>query len=169
MRSSKVLKNFTREQKFLNKLASERKLELIEPSQEICRSYLEKSRISTRSAKVLLDNALLETSIAMSYYSMYHTLTALFYAVGIKCENHSAAIIIMKEVFGLDDSLIKKAKAERIDQQYTTTFKVNSQQVAKSIKIAEKFYRELVGFIDYLDSTKISEFKKRFKNLLLIK
>ena len=43
-----------------------------------------------------------ENAISEAYYTMYNTLTSLFYKCGIKCENHSASAILLKEVFGLD-------------------------------------------------------------------
>lgn len=45
---------------------------------------------------------------------MYYSVMALFFATGSKGENHSAAIMILEEIFGIDNSMIKSAKAERV-------------------------------------------------------
>ena len=84
---------------FLNKLKIEEKLELVEPSEEICNSYSEKSANCLKSAKLLLQNNLYENSISMSYYAAYNLLIALLFRVGIKCENHSGSILLLKLVF----------------------------------------------------------------------
>ncbi len=57
---------------FLKKLKEEKKLELVESSEDICYSYSEKSANCFKSAKLLLQNNLYENSIGMSYYAMYN-------------------------------------------------------------------------------------------------
>lgn len=91
---------------FLKKLYKEGKLKIIESSEEIKNSYIEKSESNLISAKILLGNDRLEESISLAYYSMYHILTALFFAVGIKCENHTASIILLKDIFDIDNKKI---------------------------------------------------------------
>jgi len=39
---------------------------------------------------------------------------ALLFKVGIKSENHTASILLLKELFGLDNSKILNAKKERM-------------------------------------------------------
>jgi len=56
-----------RKSELLGKLKDEGKLALVEPSADICDSYLEKAENSLKSAKVLLQNNLYENSIPMSY------------------------------------------------------------------------------------------------------
>jgi len=67
---------------------------LVEPSDNIRDAYVKKSQSYLISAKLLLDNDRFEESVSMGYYSMYYAVMALFFATGIKCENHSAAIIL---------------------------------------------------------------------------
>ena len=109
---------------FLIKLKKEGKLKIIEPNSNVKDSYIEKSRNSLKSAEILLEKELIENSVPMAYYSMYNMLTALLYYLGIKCENHSASIIILKELFGIDNSKIEFAKTERVDKQYYIDFKI---------------------------------------------
>ncbi|MBI3190606.1 HEPN domain-containing protein [archaeon] len=102
---------------FLSKLKKEGKLELVDPSEEICKSYIEKADNCLKSAKLLLEYSLYENSVSMSYYAMYNSLTALLFKVGIKCENHAGSIILFKKLFGRMDlfKVISFAKEERID------------------------------------------------------
>jgi len=84
---------------FLARLAKEGKLEVVEPSEEICSAYLTKAENSLKSARILLENGLYENSVSMSCYAMYNSLTALLFKTGIKCENHSGSIILFKRLF----------------------------------------------------------------------
>ncbi len=105
---------------FLDKLKDEGTLELVEPSDEICSSYLEKAENCLKSAKLLYQNNLFENSVSMSYYTMYNSLTSLLFKAGIKCENHAGSILIFRKLFGRNDlfEIISFAKEERIDRQY---------------------------------------------------
>ncbi len=93
---------------FLNKLRKHGKLEIVEPSEEMKQSYALKSESNLVSSKILLENQKLEEAVGLAYYSMYHLLTALLYKAGIKSENHSASIILLKEIFDQDNFDIQK-------------------------------------------------------------
>ena len=131
--------------KFLNKLKKEEKLELVEPSEEICNSYSEKSVNCLKSAKLLLQNNLYENSIGQSYYAMYNILLALLFRVGIKCENHGGSILLLKLLFSENDlyTLISDAKKERIDKQYYVT--TEKDEITK--EIAEELLNDAENFI----------------------
>lgn len=152
---------------FLMRLKEEGKLSITEPSEEIKESYVRKSAGSLRSAKILLENEQIEDAVPMAYYSMYNMLTALLYKAGIKCENHSASIIILKELFGIDNSRIMSAKTERVDKQYYVDFKITKEEVGSLIKSAEQFNSVLYDFIDKLTTKQASEYKKEFEDSLI--
>jgi len=149
----------------LAKLFDEGKLQLVNPSEEIKDSYIKKSESNLISAKILLENNKLEESVSLVYYSMYHILTALLFKVGIKCENHSASIILLKELFSIDNSGIFFAKEERVDKQYYTDFNITKQEILEAIRIAENFNKRLLDFISKLDNQKIKEYREKFKIL----
>ena len=117
------------------------------------------------SAKILLDSNKLEEAVALTYYSMYHMLTALLFKVGIKCENHTASIILLKEVFGLDNSDISNAKTERVDKQYYTGFFIEKQEVSGAIKNAELFNSKLADFVSRLANKEITDCRNKLKKL----
>lgn len=151
---------------FFNRLQEEGKLQLVPPSEEIMTSYLKKSDSHIISTKLLLKNDRLEESVSLAYYSMYYTLLSLFFRVGIKCENHSAAIILLKELFNIDNSLISYAKKERIDKQYYVDFKIMKEEVEELIEAAEIFNSKILDFIEKLNSEKIVEFRIKMETLL---
>lgn len=151
---------------FFNRLQEEGKLQLVPPSEDIMSSYLKKSDSHLISAKLLLENDRLEESVSLAYYSMYYMLLSLFFRAGIKCENHSAGIILLKELFNIDNSLISYAKKERIDKQYYVDFKIMKEEVKELIEAAEIFNSKILDFIEKLNSEKIADFRMKMETLL---
>ena len=151
---------------FLNKLRKEGKLSLVEPSEEIKQAYIEKSDSNLASAKILLQNNRLEEAVALVYYSMYHALTAMLFRTGIKSENHSASIILLKRVFGIDNSEISYSKKERVDKQYYVDFKITKDEVNDAIKKAEEFNSKLTDFISRLTNEDVKACRKKFREII---
>ena len=146
---------------FLIRLNKEGKLKEVESSNEIKEAYLQRSSESLSSAKTLLKIGNLKDSVALAYYSMYHCLLAVLFKIGIKCENHTASIILLKEVFNIDNSKISWAKSERVDKQYYISFTINQEEAYKSIKIAEEFIAEINNLIAKLSKEEIEKYHKK--------
>jgi uncharacterized protein (UPF0332 family) len=113
----------------------------------------------------LIDNDKLEEAVSLAYYSMYHSVIALLFKVGIKSENHTGSIMLLIELFGLDNSKIQNAKKERIDKQYYVDFSINKLEVEETIKDAEDFNSKIYDFIEKLTNDKKEEFRERFVDL----
>jgi len=150
---------------FLVRMKGEGKISLVDPSDEIKQAYLQKSESNLASSKILLQNGRLEEAVALAYYSMYHALTALLFRTGIKSENHSASIILLKRVFGLDNSEISYAKKERVDKQYYVDFKITESEVKDSVRKAESFNSGMIDFISRLTSESIAKSREIFRKL----
>lgn len=146
---------------FLVKLKEEGKLELIEPNEEIQQAYSKKSESYLASAKLLLKNQHLEEAVSMAYYSMYYLLLALLFRVGIKCENHTAAIILLQRVFAMNNEQIRFAKEERIDKQYYVDFHVTVEEVREMIQLAETFNTTLLDFVSKLNTETIKAYRQK--------
>lgn len=146
---------------FLNKLAKEEKLQLVEPSDVVKEAYLQRAEESLSSAKTLMKVGNLKDTVVLAYYAMYHSLLALFFRCGVKCENHAAAIILLKEIFSIDNSAISKAKRDRVDKQYYVDFSVTKEEVIQAITIAEMFIAQLHSFIATLNEQKIKEYREK--------
>lgn len=151
---------------FLSKLKKEGKLGLVERSEEIKQSYIEKSESNLISAKILLENNRLEEAVALSYYSRYHILTALLFKTGIKSENHSASIILLEKIFNVDGSDIVFAKKERVDKQYYVDFKITKEEVIDSIKKAESFNSRILDLLSRLTNAELESYRKKFEELV---
>ena len=150
---------------FLVKLKKERKLEIVEKSQEMYESYLLKSENCLKSAKILLKESIYENSIIDSYYAMYNCVLALFFKCGIKCENHTGSIIILREIFNLSKlaKSLEEAKKSRIDSQYYVSGikeEINPSSAEKAIIITEDFILELRSFINNIKSSEIEKIRK---------
>lgn len=153
--------------RFLRKLHSEDKLDLIDPSENISSDYMKKSSNSLKAAKLLRGQNLFEESVSMAYYSMYHILVALLFKVGIKCENHTGSIILLKELFSIDNSEISFAKSERVDKQYYTDFKIVEDDVDWTIKSAEEFMNKIMTYMENMKNEDVSGFRELIhKNLI---
>ena len=87
-----------KKQELLIKLKAKKQIEIVESSEEISKSYLEKSNNSFKAANLLFDNNLFEESISLAYYSVYNTLMALFFKVGMKCKNHTCFFNIVERI-----------------------------------------------------------------------
>ena len=125
---------------FFTKLHEKDVLRLIEPSEEIKAAYLKKSESHLMSAKILLDYDRLEESVSTTYYSMYYMTLALFFRAGIKCENHSATIILLTKIFNIDNSEISMAKRERVNKQYFVDFFLTKEEVSRKYYLACQTY-----------------------------
>jgi len=148
---------------FISKLVREGKIKLVAPSREVAESYSGKSKSSIRGAKVLLSVNLLEEATSLAYFGMYHKATSILYLVGIKCENHAATIILLKELFGIDNSAITFVKSERVDKQYYLDFSTTLEQVAELIELAESFIDRLSFFMDMGTEEEKKQYLSKFE------
>jgi len=154
------------DKKFLGVLVKKKMLRLVEPSEEISKSYLDKSESNLISSRILFENGRFEESIYLSYYSMYNILLALMFRVGIKSENHSGSIVLLKEVFDIDNTDLFFAKRERIDKQYYVDFKVVEKDAEDLLGVVVGFKGLLFDFISRLNAGKIELYRKKFIELI---
>jgi uncharacterized protein (UPF0332 family) len=156
---------------FLNKLKTEGKLELVEPSEQMSVSYWKKSQECRDVAKLAFDNNYFESATTQAYYSMYNSLQSLFFKCGIKCESHSGAAVLLKEVFNLGKlhEIFKKAKEERIDKQYYVTpmqeIPVSKESSKEIISLAGKFILEINAFKENLKNEEIKKIREDFSRI----
>jgi uncharacterized protein (UPF0332 family) len=150
----------------LRRLSRKKALQLVEPSPEIRDVYLKKSRSRLESARHLLSIDKFEESTEMAYYSMYHSLMALFFACGIKCENHTVAGWLLADVFGLDNTVLESAKKERLDKEYYVPAAPVRPDVEALIRTAESFNAVLLDKIERLTREEIENYRKQFRKLL---
>ena len=146
----------------MSRLFRKGQLQEAEPSNDIATAYLQRSEESLSSAKALLRIGNLKDTVALAYYAMYHCLLAVLFRIGIKCENHTAAIMVLKEAFELDTTaLIVKAKSERVDKQYYVDFEVMKEEAESAIAVAEEFVSKMTNLIATLTEQRVKEYHER--------
>lgn len=156
---------------FLNKLKKEKKIEIVEESEQISKAYFLKSSNNLKSAKLLFQSNLYEDSVSVSYYSMYNSLLGLLFKCGIKSENHTASIMLLDYLFELKElsDIIFEAKKERIDKQYYINgeqdYKTNKDIAKNMFENSEDFILNLKVFIDKLDNETIKYIRRKFDKL----
>jgi uncharacterized protein (UPF0332 family) len=154
---------------FLRKLKKEGKLEIVEPSEEIALSYEKKSAECREVAKLTFDNHFFESAITQSYYAMYNALLSLFFTCGIKCENHTAAAILIKDFFNQKElyDIFSRAKEERIDKQYyTSTSQTNpatKESTITSIQMMTYFNPRIIALKNNLKNKEIEHIRAAIK------
>ena len=84
--------------KFLIKLKKEGKINLMASSEEVKESYLKDSESYFISSKMLFKDNRLKESTQLIYFSVYYSILALLFRIGIKSENHACSIILLKEI-----------------------------------------------------------------------
>lgn len=151
---------------FLKNLYYDEKIKLVEPNKNIANSYLKKSEKSLISSKALLEIENYEDAITLAYFSMYNCLTSLLFKTGIKSENHAASIILLKEIFNINNSQITEAKKERIDKQYYIDESTTRKETEEIIECAEEFNAYIEDFISKLNISDISKYREKLKQII---
>lgn len=139
---------------------------LVEPSEEMKRAYLETSRKDFVAAKILLEQNLPDKAVPHVYYGVYNLVLALLFKTGIKCENHTTSIFLLKDLFGLDNSFMELAKKKRVDVQYYIDVSLTKKDVYDLISQAEGFRDILLDFISKLTKDSINLYRNKFIKLV---
>jgi len=156
---------------FLKKIRKKKKIELVEPSEEMKLSYLIKAENCLKSSKILFQNRLYENSTSEAYYCIYNSLLALLFKTGIKSENHSASIILFDKLFGYRDlaKIALWAKEERIDKQYYVEtqqiIKVTKESCSEMIVKAENFFLKVRIILKKINNAKVSSIRESFEEM----
>jgi uncharacterized protein (UPF0332 family) len=152
----------------IRKLVGLKVLQLVEPSENLEKAYLQKAEDTLRSTKILYEGKQYADAMALSYFSMYNSLLALLYSTGIKSENHNISIYLLKEIFGINNETIERAKLERKDTQYYPNFLASKEQVSNAIVSMEGFNATLLDFISKLNAQSKKEYLEKARRLFRI-
>ncbi len=151
---------------FYSKIHRQGHLRSVPPSIDMKRAYQRKSESYIISARILFENGKLEEAVSMIYYSMFYMVLALMFRTGIKCENHSAAIYLLEDLYGLDNGAIIRAKTERIDKQYYIDFTLSSQDIDELMEAADDFNAYIMDFTERMKGREIERFRQKFQELV---
>ena len=96
---------------------------------------------------------------------------SLFFICGIKCENHSGAVVLIKELFELGNlyEIFSEFKKDRIDNQYYVPIigsePMNKEKCGERIKTAQRFNAELRAQIGKMTNLGINSIREKFEDL----
>jgi len=151
-------------QDFLIKLVKQKKIVLVESSEEISQSYLVDSKSYFSSARILfLENKLKEVT-QLVYFSVYYSVLSLLFKVEIKSETHFGSIILLKEIFNIDNSFPLFLMKKRVGTYYPD-FKIENKLLEELMSNAEEFNSIIFDFISKLDLSKINLYRKNFSEV----
>jgi len=156
------------ELEFLRKAARDGQLGLVNPSENICSSYMQKSENSLKSADLLLSNGLYENAVIEAYYAVYNSITALLRKAGVKCENHAVAVSLLSTLFG--ESRLEKAAAEvrksRVDFQYYVSHSATKGMAAEVVSKSESLCSSIGLLARGLSSERIDALRGKLREML---
>ena len=150
-----------KERDFLNSIVRQKKIFMIPQNKLLCEAYMQKSHSNFCCANILKQNNCLEESIVLAYYSAYHLVTALFFRVGLRSENHTASILLLKSIFKLDNRFLLKTKSERIDKQYYAPVEIAKEEVQDFLRQAKETNEILIYYIQRMENP------EKFRNQIL--
>lgn len=109
--------------------------------------------------------------ISTGYYSLYFSLYSLLMKIGIKSENHSCTIEIMRnllnEYFTPDEcDLLDTARRARVETQYYVTTTVSEEFSATLSKRVPRFLVTCKSVVNGLDEKQVQELRKTLMILI---
>lgn len=141
-------------------------IKIIEPNEELAKSYLKEAKDSLeRAEKDFKDGDLLWATVVM-YYAEYYSLYSFLQRMGVKCENHSCSILSVTALLGENKTkTINQHKDKRIDAQYY--MKIGKKiEVGNMLNEAKIFISMFEDLVSNLTEEEIKSYKNKFKKLL---
>lgn len=142
---------------------------LIQPSSDLVREYLKKSKSSLNMLNAAIELAEIDWIATTAYYARYFALYALMMKFGIKSEIHDCSISLAKflaenkilEASLVDD--ISAAKEMRTDVQYYVAKELDMGAVKKRAFLAGKFVLEIERAVENLTDGQIEIIRRKLK------
>ena len=126
-------------------LHQNRGLRLIDPNENMSKSYMEKAEESRKAMDMHFKEGLPNWVTIAAYYTEYFAFYALALKFGIKCEIHECTIAL-SELFVKNGIIhreihenLKKAKQNRINAQYYIRESLNKEKIKEEVIEAKNF------------------------------
>jgi len=71
-------------------------IRIVNPSENLTKAYLEKSRNALKSMEVNANAGITEWAISTAYYARYFAVYALLSRIGVRCEIHDCTIVAVQ-------------------------------------------------------------------------
>jgi len=139
-------------------------IRIVNPSENLTKAYLEKSRNALKSMEVNANAGITEWAISTAYYARYFAVYALLSRIGVRCEIHDCTIALFNYLFGsaMQADMVeqlRQSKQDRIDAQYySRTIRVDLNDLTSQ---AKQFVLEIEKLIDGLDVQAINALRSK--------
>ena len=141
-------------------------LKLIEPNQNLARSYLEQAKSSLKRAEKDMGEGDMLWATVVIYYAEYYALYSFLQRVGIKCENHFCSILAVEKLLGKEKvEIINDQKLKRIDAQYYMKL-VEIGKIKEMLQHGKMWVAEFDNRIASLSEADVQSYRRKIKNLL---
>jgi uncharacterized protein (UPF0332 family) len=144
-------------------------IRLIDPSMNLVRAYLKKSRNALKAMEVNAQAGLTEWAVSASYYAKYFAAYSLLSKIGVKCEIHDCTIAVFEYLFSdrISPDIIKdlrNSKSDRVEAQYyTEELTVDLEEVLERTK---RFVLEIEKVLDGLSPVDVEKLIAKTKAML---
>jgi len=147
-------------------LRQKKGIELVKPSENLVKVYVIKAENALKSMSANKGNR--EWEISSGYYAIYFALYALLMRIGVKSEIHSCTIefmkVYLKDHFTQEETeLLGTSYDARIDAQYYTGDKVNTQTQNKIIHMAPDFVVKCKSLLSQIKEDEINRIRDDIK------
>lgn len=141
---------------------------LIEPSPNLSRAYLKKAENAMEELPSVKSP---DWQSTIAYYSLYFSLYSVLMRIGIRSENHTCTLEVMRTLLspyftGDEMDSLERARRDRIDNQYYTD-PVNAGRPDSEIRaLVPRFYVRCRRICEELDEKTIISLRENLQNLL---
>ena len=143
-------------------------IELVEPNNNLCDTYIKKAENALKAVSVLKGNK--EWEVSSCYYAMYFALYSIMMKIGVKCENHSCSTSFMKEYLSEkfkknDPDFLKKSMNARIDTQYYSDRHIADEFYQKMLKYAPVFLVKCKEITNSIKQEEINQIREKLEKI----
>ena len=144
-------------------------IRLVEPSDNLCSSYIKMARESLESMNANISAGVRRWALVASYYARYNALYAVFMKIGLKCEIHDCTLNAAKVLLGIKPGLVReieKSKEHRINMQYYADRTVSDKDYAENIESAPAFVIAMEKVALDITTDDISRIRRKFEDMM---
>ncbi|KAF1078051.1 hypothetical protein [Methanogenium sp. MK-MG] len=143
-------------------------IRLVEPNDNLASAYQIKAE---EALEAMHSVSSFDWKISTGYYSLYFSLYSLLMKIGIRSENHSCTIEIMRnllnEYFTPDEcDLVETARRARVETQYYVTTTVSEEFSGTLSKRVPRFLVTCKSAVNGLDEKQVQELRKTLMILI---
>jgi uncharacterized protein (UPF0332 family) len=140
----------------------------VEPNDTLASAYLKKAEDAMEAMHSVASN---DWKISTGYYSLYFSLYAVLTKIGIKSENHTCTIALMRHLIGDfftpdECEMLEKARQARVETQYYVSGDVSGVYVDALAHQVPRFLVKCRGIVEGLKEKDVQALRRSFSSLI---